>query len=109
MTAPLEKVIKIILTSIERGYHALNLRSSAFICGSFLICVSEYNYSLRLLKKRLIDEGFELSDKIVQLKVESTDGKNMKSYAKNHFHAAFQILFYLTDFFALQEIPNEGG
>jgi hypothetical protein len=53
MTAPLEKVIKIILTSFERGYHALNLRSSAFICGSFLICVPEYNYYLRLMKKEL--------------------------------------------------------
>ena len=61
------------------------------------------------LKKKLTDEGFELSDKIVQLKVKSTDGKNMKSYAKNHFHTALQILFYSTDLFALQEIPNEGG
>ena len=53
MTAPLEKEIKIILTSIERGYHAVNLRSSAFICGSFLICVSEYNNYLRLIIKGL--------------------------------------------------------
>ena len=53
MTAPLEKVIKIILTSFECGYHAVNLRSSAFICGSFLISVTEYSYYLIAIKKGL--------------------------------------------------------
>ena len=53
MTAPLEKEIKIILTSIERGYNAVNLRSSAFICGSFLIAVTEYSYYLIAIKKGL--------------------------------------------------------
>jgi hypothetical protein len=53
MPAPLEKEIKIILTSIKRGYHAVNLRSSAFICGLFLICASEYNYFLRIIKTGL--------------------------------------------------------
>jgi len=83
MTAPLENEIKIILTSIERGYHAVNLRSSmpkpcgfstlrarmprrayvdtpsrgvtlgAIICGSFLISVTEYSYYLIAIKKGL--------------------------------------------------------
>jgi hypothetical protein len=49
MTTPLEKEIEIILTSIERGYHAIDLRLSAFICGSFLI----YNFYLCLMKIEL--------------------------------------------------------
>jgi hypothetical protein len=53
MTEPLEKVIKIILTSIKRGYHAVNLRLSAFICGLFLIYATEYNYFLRVIKNGL--------------------------------------------------------
>ncbi len=90
MTAPLEKVIKIILTSIERGYHAVNLRSSmpkpcgfstprtrmprrayvdtpsrgvtlgAIIRGLFLICLSDHNYYLRLMNVP-IDIGAETS------------------------------------------------
>ena len=53
MTAPLEKAIKIILTSFECKGNVVNLRSSAFICGSFLMDVSEYDYYLRLMKKEL--------------------------------------------------------
>ena len=34
---------------------------------------------------------------------------NMRSYIRNHFHTAIQILFDLTDLFALQEILNEEG
>jgi predicted nucleic acid binding AN1-type Zn finger protein len=33
----------------------------------------------------------------------------MKILSEHHFHTAFQILFYITDLFALQEIPNEEG
>ncbi|MCX9089648.1 MAG: Bro-N domain-containing protein, partial [Candidatus Methanoperedens sp.] len=35
------------------------------------------------LKKKLIDEGFELSDKIGQLKVASTDGKKYETDCAN--------------------------
>ncbi|VVB54639.1 Uncharacterised protein [uncultured archaeon] len=53
MTAPLEKEIEIILASIECRYHAVNLRSSAFICGSFLISVTGYSNYLIAIKKNL--------------------------------------------------------
>ncbi|CAG0954335.1 hypothetical protein METP3_00399 [Methanosarcinales archaeon] len=64
ITAPLEKAIKIILTSFECGYHALNLRSSAFICGSFLISVTEYSNYLIAIKKNLESK---LSQRIFRL------------------------------------------
>ncbi|MFZ3166092.1 MAG: hypothetical protein WA130_00665 [Candidatus Methanoperedens sp.] len=64
MTAPLEKEIKIILASIECGYHAVNLRSSAFICGSFLISITEYSNYLIAIKKNLESK---LSQRIFRL------------------------------------------
>ncbi len=54
----------------------------------------------------VVDEGFELYDKIGQLKVESTDGKKHEIIPKNHFHTALLTLLDPNDLLTPKEIHH---